>query len=402
MTAAAGGRPGPPRVQLDRASAVSLALERHHLTPDAAGQDPLGVARDLLGLHATDPFSPYLQVWARVRQFEQATLDRLLYDDPRLARVSGMRGTLFIEPADLLPLVFAATKRIRMRGRDRYLEANGLTEERYARLAEKVETTLVGRAMTARALRTQLGVDRSLTAVMQLMSDEGRIIRWRPAGGRRDATSTYRVFGEALPGVDLTGWDEAEAISRLAELYVRHYGPATEEDLSWWSGLDRRSLRAGLARLGPAILTVGIAGLGDRYLVHHDEPATSGLRNEVHGCVSFLPILDPYLMGYRDRLRFIDPRHYDYVFDRGGNSTSVILVDGRVAGVWDWRERPWRHVRLHLFESVIPATRASILQRGEELGSFVAGETVPVVEVDAMKPLTERSAWTRSPLADPD
>ncbi len=360
------------------------------------------VTRDLLGLHATEPFGPYLQLWARMDRFEPATLDRLLYEEPRLARVNAMRATLFLETRDLLPPLFAATMRVRMRGLDRYLESDGLTREGYGRLAEWIEATLAGRALTARELRDELGDQRSLTVALHVMCDEGRIVRWRPAGGRRDSTSTYRLFSEALPEVDLDRWGEEDAIARLAELYIRRYGPVTETDLGWWSGLDRQRLRAALARLGDAVIAVGITGLGERHLVDHDALLTSRRPSEPHGWVSFLPMLDPYLMGYRDRSRFMDPRHAGYVFDRGGNSTSVILVDGRVAGVWDWHDGAPRHVRVLLFEPLAPPIRALVLERGAGLGRFMAGETVPVIEVDTMRPLTERSTWVRSPLADPD
>jgi len=31
-------------------------------------------------------------------------------------------------------------------------------------------------------------------------------------------------------------------------------------------------------------------------------------------------------------------KYYGYVSDRSGNVTSTILVDGRVAGIWDLKE----------------------------------------------------------------
>ena len=30
--------------------------------------------------------------------------------------------------------------------------------------------------------------------------------------------------------------------------------------------------------------------------------------------------------------------HYDYVYDKSGNSTSVLLINGTLAGVWDMAE----------------------------------------------------------------
>ena len=36
-------------------------------------------------------------------------------------------------------------------------------------------------------------------------------------------------------------------------------------------------------------------------------------------------MLDPYLMGYKDRERYLDPRFKDFVFDRSGNVTNTIV-----------------------------------------------------------------------------
>jgi hypothetical protein len=51
--------------------------------------------------------------------------------------------------------------------------------------------------------------------------------------------------------------------------------------------------------------------------------------------VRLLPVWDAYLMGYVDRARLVQPEHRPWVYDKAGNATSVVLVDGLVAGVWE-------------------------------------------------------------------
>ena len=49
--------------------------------------------------------------------------------------------------------------------------------------------------------------------------------------------------------------------------------------------------------------------------------------------VALLPLLDPTVMGWRDR-DFYFERHRDRLFDRQGNAGTTIWVDGRVVGHW--------------------------------------------------------------------
>src|SRR5215211_667988 len=67
---------------------------RHHLAA-AARTGVVEAARDLVGLHGTDPATVYLA-------------DRALYDDRALVRILGMRRTMFVLPVELMPVVQAA------------------------------------------------------------------------------------------------------------------------------------------------------------------------------------------------------------------------------------------------------------------------------------------------------
>ena len=42
--------------------------------------------------------------------------------------------------------------------------------------------------------------------------------------------------------------------------------------------------------------------------------------------MSLLAALDPYTMGFGRRARLLDPDRQDFVYDRGGNATSLALV----------------------------------------------------------------------------
>ncbi|HEX5586559.1 MAG TPA: crosslink repair DNA glycosylase YcaQ family protein, partial [Acidimicrobiia bacterium] len=82
---------------------------RHHLATASRSSDVVEVARDLVGLHATDPATVYLAARARTRRpgTTIVDLDAALYDDHTLVRVLGMRRTMFVVPVELVSILKA-------------------------------------------------------------------------------------------------------------------------------------------------------------------------------------------------------------------------------------------------------------------------------------------------------
>lgn len=380
-----------PRLTVSLEGLISQALAKQHLRAGAEGKGVRAVVDDLMGLHATVALSPYLQLRARIPTFASEQLDALL-DDGRAAKVGCMRRTLFIVSAEFVPLVFAATRELTRRDRDRFLAASGLTRRRYEQLADRVEVALVGRALDARQLRDAVGAVGRLSPVIIVMCDEGRLVRWSGAGGWQGAQPRYRRFEEALPTVRLDDWEERAAIHELIDRYVRRYGPVTERDIAWWMGVRMATVRDAITAL-PGLVRVGVHGLDGVYLLHEADMADLRRRSAAPGdSVSLLPVLDPYLQSYRDRERFIAPHHRRFVIDSGGNATSVILLGGRAAGVWDLIAGRPPEMRLCFFGSVGAPTRRRVHKIAADVAAFLTGDTAVVSEVDRMIPLTDRSA----------
>jgi hypothetical protein len=63
---------------------------------------------------------------------------------------------------------------------------------------------------------------------------------------------------------------------------------------------------------------------------------------------------------------------HNFVYDRSGNATSVVLVDGRIAGVWDVIvER--NEARFHAFGTLATAVEERIRAELAEMGAFITG-----------------------------
>ena len=89
-----------------------FVLQKQHLSNDSKINDIIQIADDLCGLHATGTMEPYLTLFARTRNFEKVTLEKELYWNRTLGRIRCMRKTLFIHPAKIIPISFAANKHL--------------------------------------------------------------------------------------------------------------------------------------------------------------------------------------------------------------------------------------------------------------------------------------------------
>ena len=88
-------------------------LARRHFLVEPTDRPVADVARAFVGLHATDPATPYLSLWARGAGFRVADLDTALYTDRNVVKHLAMRRTLWVfNTADLPAVQAAASDRV--------------------------------------------------------------------------------------------------------------------------------------------------------------------------------------------------------------------------------------------------------------------------------------------------
>jgi hypothetical protein len=155
-----------------------------------------------------------------------------------------------------------------------------------------------------------------------------------------------------------------------------------------------------LESLRDELLEIEVADLGNGLILFgEDELPLLSAKTPKGVTVKLLPTLDSYLMGYKERHRYLDHKHYEMVFDRSGNATSVILVDGRVVGVWDYLAKPEPSVVYYQLEKVGKRVRDAITASARRVGEFIAETEVAVRECERMTPLTDQTAGSMmSPL----
>jgi hypothetical protein len=367
----------------------ALAIKKQCL--DGVDTSVTDVVWRICGLHATSPATPYLSLFARLKNFNTNGLDEELYIKRSMGRIRSVRKTIYIFPVELMPVAFAATKRVIGQISLNHCKYMGVTEGDYEELSKRALELLKAGPMTAPQVRKALGTDLNVSSILNLMCDEGLLARGKPAGWRSNQY-TYYPFNDYYPGVRLGSVPEGKAIAELVKRYMGAFGPVTENDIAWWTGLNKKDVREALEALGSNVVTEGnmIMLRPDRDLLKNIKPSGR--------TVNLLPSLDPYVMGYKERDRYLDKEFHGYVFDRSGNATSAIVVDGRVAGVWDIADS---RVKIFFFGEAGKEAAGLISEKARTIGKFITGRDCEVAVCEAMTPLARRTAGAvMSPLKD--
>ncbi|HUX99807.1 MAG TPA: crosslink repair DNA glycosylase YcaQ family protein, partial [Candidatus Deferrimicrobium sp.] len=175
--------------------------------------------------------------------------------------------------------------------------------------------------------------------------------------------------------------------------YIKAYGPVTEQDITWWVGLTRTKARRAIESIQSQIERIT---LSDEiyYIVKSDIKSLKNLSVPKDPVINLLANLDPYLMGYKNRRRFINDDIYDFVFDRSGNATTTILLNGVVIGIWDFQANPAPIVKILLFQEITKEILKVIKKQAKLIGEFILEQDVKIQECKNPIPLTKRSAGT--------
>ena len=377
-------------------------LHRHRLRPDSNGKDALTVTDDIVALHATESLSPYLSLRERMPSFERQDLEDLLENDRLLGKVRFVRKTVHVLPRPHLPLAFAALKSLLIPRAEVWLEYLGLTAKEYARLSGRIEALLAGGGMTTQEVKKEMEPGLPVSPVLNMMCDEGRLVRGLPRKGWKSNLHVYHSWASYFPDIDLHSVSESEARAWVVRRYIEVFGPVTKKDIVWWTKFPSRDINGILKDLTPELSECDVPGLGSGLLVPNAVSEEIAALPPLEGpVVNLLPLLDPLLMGYKERGRMLDPACVPLVIDRTGNATSVILVDGQVKGVWDYKLMKGQEIKLHWFEKPSAAVRMRAEDIAQDRGCFLSGKDVRIVTCPHMKTLAERTmGGFMSPLKD--
>jgi winged helix DNA-binding protein len=322
-------------------------LEASYLTVQAPHARLLDVVRDVCGVHAQLETGAELALSARVDGVTRDEVRGLLWKRRALAKASTIPGTLHLHAAGELAL-WKSLQVSRARWREQaWLDRQQLTlaeaEKLRARVLEVLDDgeprtrTEIGSAVGGRH-----GQHLSADSWGHYLSPTADLLCHGPPRGR---SVTFVRCDRWIPH-----WRPpapAAALSEICRRYLSAYGPARRGELEHW-----------LARPLPDELFHDLEEIDVEGIRTYSLPRVRFPDGPARG-VRLLWHYDVYVIGCHPRDHLI-PEQKERVFLRGAGPSPVLLVDGRVGGVWT-RDARGRRMEIR----VEPFGRLTARQRRE-------------------------------------
>src|SRR5918999_4132138 len=318
---------------------LAWRLRHQYLDHRATQGEALGVVRQICGLHAQVMSSAELTLWARVEDLEPDAIQKALWEERSLVKTWAMRGTLHLLPAAELPLWVGAQGILKPRYHaPSWLRHFGLTREEAEALIAAIPEALADRMLTREELAQEVGlIVGSEELGGKLRDGFGALLK--PSAFEGDllfAPSVGRNVRFARPDRWLPGWQPAEteaAVREVVRRYLSAYGPATREEFARWFGTTSPAQAGRLIEgLGEEIVSIEIEGSQAWMLAEHVSEVEVAEPSRV---VRLLPAFDHYVVAApRDREAVLPEALKSRVYRPQGWLSPVLLVDGRMEGVW--------------------------------------------------------------------
>jgi len=374
----------------------AFQLSRHYLLEHAPTKSLLSVAFDMTGAQAQLLSAAQISLGARVHNLKLEDIEDAV-EKRKLVKSNCMRRTLFLVPSKHLAtfvrgsarraqkeINWALKKGVPERTIDKVIDATlNVLDEPLTRpeIAERV----------SRALGVQKkdvhgggwGSNRKLAAVpvghlnypivylLHVVAARGIICY----GDYQDNEPTFVRADAWIPKwKDLT---QEEAEGKLLRKYLQAYGPATEADYAIWCGLSQTEAREIWSREAASLTTVDVERQSATILQKDLNELMNSSFERPH--VRLLPYFDVYLLGHKDRQHIVDKKHQPKVFRPQGWISPVILINGRVAGVWKHtQEKDRLVVKVEKFKSMPKRITTAIQEEAQDLGRFLGISNVDV------------------------
>jgi hypothetical protein len=365
-------------------SATARRLQRHWLHPAAPSEtDPAGVAARICGAHAQVLSAAELSIALRIEKATRATVRRALWEDHKLIKTHGPRGTVHLLSTEDLPMWTAALSAIP--AHSPFPDGVRLSAEQARAIVAAIGDALENSELTLdeldQAVVERVGAwagDRVMPAFQELwprwrqavgMASHRGVLCFGPNRGRR---VTYTNPRRWLPG--FTPAPEEEAIAKMIKDYLFAYGPATPQQFAQWIGAPPIWGVEHFGRYRQQLTEVIFEG-SPAWVAEGD--TTMPPAEEAAGTVLLLPYFDAYVVGSQPRDSLypgVATQRARAPSGQAGNY-PVLIIGGVVTGVWHQRRSGKRiDVTVEPLRPLIAVERKALQAQVDRIAEVMEGE----------------------------
>jgi hypothetical protein len=367
-------------IELTWPQALAWRMRRQHLVERAPRGSMLEVVARIAGLHAQVMSSAELTVHARVDGLDREAVADALWEERSLVKLWAMRGTLHLLPAAELDTWLGALGTYDHYLKPVWLRGFDITEEQLEALIGAIGEALDGRLLT----REELGAEVARIAGAPELAEKVQgswgpylkpaSFRGRLCFGPSDSQKVRFTRPDSWLGRSIDSGEREEALREITRRHLGAFGPAAREDLARWWGVQPAQGGRMLKALGDDVVDVDVDGTPGWMLREHAEEAAA--EEPVSRLVRLLPGFDMWTIGAaRDADALLDPAEKKRVYRNQGWISPVLLVNGRMEGVWK-HERKGRRlvVAIEPFGKLPTWARTEVEAEAERLAGFLGGE----------------------------
>jgi hypothetical protein len=372
----------------------AFRLARHRLLERAAPKEIASIAYDMTGAQAQLFSAAQLSLGIRMQGLQLEDIQKAL-EKKTLVKASCMRRTLFLVPSKHLALF---TRGVARRSEK---EINWALRQGVPARTLDAAIDAVLRVMDEPLTRTEIAERASRILGLKIREVQGG--GWgsqRKLAGVQVGHLTYPVVyllsTAAARGVFCYGpyrrgeptfvradawiprWKDIpkeEAERMLLHKYLQTYGPATPADFAMWTSTGLTEARQLWVDEAKYLATVDVEGWKGTILRKDLDALAKSALPSTH--VRLLPYFDTFILGHKERAHLMDKQHFPKIYRPQGWVSPVVLVDGRVAGVWNYKQEKNRLViSLEKFASFSRPVLTRLREEAQHVGSFLGNKNV--------------------------